>query len=41
MTPDSNNSAGDTQFDSETEERDDAIIGAALRWSLVAGIVLS
>lgn len=40
MTSDSHNPTGDTEYDPETEERDDAIIGTALRWSLIAGVVL-
>jgi len=27
----------DDDFDAETEERDDAVIGVALRWSPVSG----
>lgn len=38
MTADSQNSGQDSHFDPETEERDDAIIGTALRWSLITGL---
>lgn len=38
MTADSEKSDRDSQFDPETEERDDAIIGTALRWSLIVGL---
>ena len=41
MTPKSHKPAGDTPFDPETEERDDAIIGTALRWSLIVGLLLA
>ncbi|MDA0810420.1 MAG: CRTAC1 family protein, partial [Planctomycetota bacterium] len=40
MTHDKNDSTNDTQFDPETEERDDAIIGTALRWSMIVGLFL-
>ncbi len=33
-------SVTENEFDSETEERDDAVIGTALRWSLVVLLVL-
>ena len=40
MTSGSNDSVPEIQFDLETEERDDTIIGTALRWSLIVGGVL-
>lgn len=40
MTVDSNDSTDNSEPDHGSEERDDAIIGIALRWSLVVGVGL-
>lgn len=40
MTSETHESHLDHEYDPETEERDDAVIGTALRWSVIAGMVL-
>ena len=40
MSHSQNNNTNETMLDPDTEERDDAVIGTALRWSLIVGLVL-
>lgn len=41
MTTDANSSSDNSQHNEDVNEHDDAIIGAALRWSLIVGLLLA